>query len=138
MTVLAERSERARPTLGTRSGLLRSADATTVLAIFVALQPVLPSRLVMNGIPLDLSAPSLVAGLLGALWICARMTTPLGAASGRDPVRTLLVASACVLVASYARWAAAYLEAVERAIGDHTMVTVFALIFVGLAVCDGV
>jgi O-antigen ligase len=138
MTVLAERSERARPTLGTRSRLLRSADATTVLAIFVALQLVLPSRLVMNGIPLDLSAPSLVAFLLGALWLCTQMTTTLGAAKGRNPVRTMLFAYACVLVASYASSAAAYLEPDERAIGDHTMVTVFALIFVGLAVCDGV
>jgi hypothetical protein len=45
----------------------RSADATTILAIFVALQFVLPSRLVMNYLPLSLSAASLVALGLGTL-----------------------------------------------------------------------
>jgi O-Antigen ligase len=116
----------------------RSADATTILAIFVVLQFVLPSRLVLNGIPLQLSAPTLVALLLGALWLCTQLTTTLGAAKGRNPVRTALFAYAIVLFASYGSSSAGYLPPDERKLGAHTMVTVFALIFLGLTACDGV
>ena len=116
----------------------RSADATTILAFFVALQLVLPSRLVMNLLPLSLSAASLLALGLGALWFCTQMTTTLGAAKGRNPVRTMLFVYACALLASYANAGHTYLPVDERAIGDHAMVTAFALIFVALAVCDGV
>ncbi len=116
----------------------RSADATTVLAFFVVLQFVLPSRLVMNGLPLSLSAASIAALGLGALWLCTQMTTTLGAAKGRSPVRTMLFLYPCVLLASYASSSMSHLESDEREIGDHTMVTVLALTFVGLALCDGV
>jgi O-antigen ligase len=116
----------------------RSADATTILAFFVVLQLVLPSRLVMNYLPLSLSAASLVALLLGTLWMCTQLTTTLGAAKGRNPVRTMLFGYAFVLLASYTSSAFSYLPQDERALGDHSMVTVFALIFVGLALCDGV
>ena len=76
----------------------RTADATTILAIFVALQLVLPSRLVMNGLPLSLSARvGWSRSGLGALWLCTQMTTTLGAAKGRSPVRTMLFAYTCVL-----------------------------------------
>jgi O-antigen ligase len=116
----------------------RSADATTILAIFVFLQFVLPSRLVMNYLPLSLSGASLVALGLGALWLCTQMTTTLGAAKGRNPVRTMAFAYSFALLASYASSAYAYLPSDERALGDHSMVTAFALIFVTLALCDGV
>lgn len=116
----------------------RSADATTLLAFLVVLQFVLPSRLVMNGLPLSLSAAALVALGLGALWLFAQMTTTLGAAKGRSPVRTLLFVYACALLASYAHSAMGHLDPDERAIGDHAMVSTFAMIAVGLAVCDGV
>ena len=102
------------------------------------LQLVLPARLVMNYLPLSLSAASLVALGLGALWLCTQMTTTLGAAKGRNPVRTWLFAYSCALLASYANAAFGFLPPDERKIGDHAMVTAFALIFVGLAVCDGV
>jgi O-antigen ligase len=116
----------------------RSADATTILAILVTLQFVLPSALIFNGIPLSLSAATLVALLLGALWLGTQLTTTLGAAKGRNPVRTALFLYAIVLVASYGSASAGYLPPDERKIGDHMMVTVFALVFVGLAACDGV
>ena len=105
----------------------RSADATTILAIFVALQFVLPSALIFNGIPLSLSAATLVALGLGALWLGTQLTTTLGAAKGRNPVRTALFVYSCVLLASYAASSANYLPPDERKIGDHMMVTVFAL-----------
>ncbi len=99
----------ARPSPSLRPRLPRSADATTILAFFVVLQFVLPSRLVMNGLPLSLSAASLVALGLGALWLCTQMTTTLGAAKGRSPVRTMLFAYSVVLLASYAHAAFGYL-----------------------------
>ena len=138
MTLVGHRAAPARPTDDHVPRHPRSADATTILAFFVVLQFVLPSRLVMNYLPLSLSAASLVALALGALWMCTQLTTTLGAAKGRNPVRTMLFAYSCVLLASYANAAIGHLPPDEREIGDHTMVTAFALIFVGLAVCDGV
>ncbi|HEU5035715.1 MAG TPA: O-antigen ligase family protein [Nocardioides sp.] len=138
MTSLEARTEQGRPVATARSSLPRSADATTVLAIFVVLQFVLPARLVMNGLPMDLSAASLVALSLGVLWMCTQMTSTLGAAKGHNPVRSLLFAYSLVLLASYISSASRYLDPDERAIGDHTMVNVFALILLGIAVCDGV
>lgn len=127
---------------GLPDGLLpaaaRSADATTFLAIYVALLYLLPAKLVLNGLPLSLSAASLVALGLGVFWLCAQMTTTLGAAKGRSPVRTMLFAYACALLASYAYASFGYLPSDERSIGDHAMVTVFAMIFLGLVACDGV
>jgi O-antigen ligase len=137
MTLL-DRAALARPKDHILPKTPRSADATTILAIFAALQFVLPSTLVMNGLPLSLSAASLVALGLGTLWLCTQMTTTLGAAKGRSPVRTMLFAYSFALLASYAHAAFGYLPSDERENGDHAMVTVFALIFVGLAVCDGV
>lgn len=137
MTVLDERS--GPPATGDgRTTLPRSADAATVLAFLVVLQLLLPSRLVVSGLPLSLSAASLVALGLGALWLGAQMTTTLGAAKGRNPVRTLLFVYVGTLLASYASAAYGYLPKDERALSDHAMVTTFALVFTGLAVCDGV
>jgi O-antigen ligase len=123
---------------GVVAGSPRSADATTILAIFVALQLLLPSALVLNYLPLSLSPATSVALGLGALWLCTQLTTTLGAAKGSSPVRTMLVVYVCVLLASYAQAASRYLPPDERKLGDHAMVTAFALIFVGLALCDGV
>jgi O-antigen ligase len=116
----------------------RSADAATILAILVVLQFVLPSRLVLNGIPLSLSAATLVALSLGALWLATQCTLTLGAAKGSTPVRTALFAYALVLIASFGSASATYLPPDERHIGTHGMVMAFALIFVALATCDGV
>ena len=116
----------------------RSADATTILAIFVALQFVLPSRLALNYLPMSLSPATAVALGLGALWLCTQMNTTLGAAKGRSPVRSMLFAYSCVLLASYASSAMSYLDGDERGLADTTLVRVSALILVGLAACDGV
>lgn len=138
MTLVDQGAAPVRPADGLVPRVPRSADATTILAFFVVLQLVLPARLVMNYLPLSLSAASLVALGLGALWLCTQMTTTLGAAKGPNPVRTMLFAYSCALLASYANAAFGFLPPDERAIGDHAMVIAFALIFVGLAVCDGV
>jgi O-antigen ligase len=92
----------------------------------------------MNYLPLSLSAASLVALALGTLWLCTQMTSTLGAAKGGTAVRRMLFAYACVLLASYAHASLTYLPSDERAIGDHAMVTVFAVICIGIVLCDGV
>jgi hypothetical protein len=137
MTLLAHTSAPRRPADDVPRPP-RSADATTILVFFVVLQFVLPARLIMNGLPLSLSAASLVALGLGALWLCTQLTTTLGAAKGHNPVRTGLFAYACALMASYVSASSVYLPSDERKLADHGMVTAFALIFVALAVCDGV
>jgi len=131
----------ARPTRAGRRERPRAprpADATTILAIFVGLQFILPSRLVLNYLPLSLSPASAVALFLGALWLCTQMSTTLGAAKGRNPVRTMLFAYIVVLVASYASSAMSYLDPDERELADTTLVRVFALILVGMAAVDGI
>jgi hypothetical protein len=138
MSLLAHRAGRTRPEDVLVSGPPRAADATTVIAIFVVLQFVLPSKLVMNGLPLSLSAASIIALGLGALWFCTQLTTTLGAAKGRTAVRTMLFAYATALLASYGYASFGYLPSDERSIGDHAMVTMFALILLALAVGDGV
>jgi len=116
----------------------RPADAATLVAIFIGLQFMVPSGQVVRGLPLSLSAAALVALCLGVLWLCTQLTTTLGAAKGPSPVRLMLFAYACTLLASYGSSSWGYLPGDERALGDHAMVSVFAMIFLGLAVCDGV
>lgn len=134
--------EPAGPTTTRTAGSVRPpwtpADAATLLAIFVCLQLVLPAKLVVNYIPLSLSAASISALGLGALWFCTQLTTTLGAAKGRSPVRTMLLAYAAVLVLGFASSSESYLPADERSVGDHALVVTFGWIFVGLAACDGV
>lgn len=116
----------------------RSADAATVIAILTTLQFVLPSRLVLNGIPLSLAPATVVALILGALWLATQCSMTLGAAKGRNPVRTALFVYCVVLVAAFGSSSASYLPPDERHIGTHALVIMFSLIFVALAVCDGV
>ncbi|MEQ6902452.1 O-antigen ligase family protein [Nocardioides sp. YIM 152588] len=130
----------ARPP-ATRAGVIaggRTADMATILAIFVALQFLLPSKLVLGMLPVSLSPASLLALSIGLLWLCAQMTTTLGAAKGRNPVRTMLFCYAIALVASYGSASFGYLAADERDNSDHAIVIVFSLIFVALAACDGI
>lgn len=136
MTLLDHLGGGAPPAVGVAAP--RSADAATVVAVFVALQLLLPSKLVLNGLPLSLSAASIVALGLGALWLATQMTTTLGAAKGRNPVRTMLFAYATGLLVSYAYSSFGYLPPDERSSGDHAMVVVLAMVFVALAVCDGI
>jgi O-antigen ligase len=138
MTFVSPGTRSPRPADAVHARDRRSADAATILGFFVVLQFVLPSRLVLNYLPLSLSAASMVALGLGALWLCTQMTMTLGAAKGWSPVRTLVFAYSFVLLASYARAASGYLPRDEREMGDHAMVTVFALVFVALAACDGI
>lgn len=136
MSVLARRTAYPAPAYDAPSQ--PPADAATLVAFFVTLQFVLPSKLVLSWLPLSLSAATLVALALGAFWFAAQLTTTLGAAKGRSPVRTMLFAYAFALIASYGYSSFGYLPGDERASGDHAMVVVFAQIFVAVAICDGI
>lgn len=116
----------------------RSADTATIVAIFVFLLFILPAKVVVSRLPLSISSASIVALGLGALWLCTQLTTTLGAAKGRSPVRTTMLVHGFVLLLSFWAMSVAYLPSDERSLGDHAMVTAFALICLGLAVVDGV
>lgn len=145
LTSLTGRAQIGRETPGMRRGrdeddrpAPRPADVATLLAITVCLQFVLPSKLVLDRIPLSLSASTIVALGIGALWFCTQLTTTLGAAKGRSPVRTALLGYALVLLLSFASSSMSYLPGDERSIGDHALVTTFALVFIALGACDGI
>jgi O-antigen ligase len=116
----------------------KPADDATILAVLVCLQFMLPAKLIVSHLPLSLSAASLLGLGLGALWFCTQLTTTLGAAKGRSPVRTMLLGYAFVLVLAFASSSMSYLPGDERSIGDHALVVMFAWIFAGLAACDGI
>lgn len=135
MSVLRAAPPAVTATDGSRQ---RPADMATVVAVFVCLLFLLPARLVMSRLPLSISSATLVALALGVFWMCAQMTTTLGAAKGSSPVRTMFLAYGFALLLSFWSMSVAYLPSDERSLGDHAMITAFALIFVGLAVCDGI
>ncbi|MBL0748511.1 O-antigen ligase family protein [Nocardioides baculatus] len=116
----------------------RTADATTLIALFVVLQFGLPATLVLDHLPMALRASTIVALGLGVLWFCTQMTTTLGAAKGSNPVRTAVFVYACVVLAVYGKSSFTYLDGDERASGDHAMVIVLSMICLALAICDGV
>ena len=115
-----------------------TADAASVVVVFVLLVFVVPAQLVLNYLPMSMSAATLVALGLSAFWLCAQLTTTLGAAKGFSPVRSALFAYTAVLLASYANANLGYLPSDERSISDGFMIKVLALVMVGLVVCDGV
>ena len=138
MRVLDHAQTELGQTRQTPSRLPRGADTTTLVAAFVVLQFVLPSTLVFSYAPMSLSPAALVALGLGVVWWCTHLTTSLGAAKGRNPVRTAVFVYALAVLATYGKASLTYLPADERSVGDTAMVGVFAMIFLALAVCDGV
>ena len=79
----------------------RRADGATLVSLFVALQLVLPARLVISKLPLSLTPASVVALVVGLCWLCAQFTHTLGVAKGRNPVRTMLFLFFCSVLATY-------------------------------------
>lgn len=138
MTVSSQRNDVELVPNPSASTPPRSADAATLVAVFVVLQFALPSTLVLKYVPLSLSPAAVIALGLGVLWACTQMTTTLGAAKGTHPVRTALFLYACAVLASYGKASFGYLPDDERAVGDHAVLMALAMICVALAVCDGV
>ncbi|WP_298800558.1 O-antigen ligase family protein [Pseudonocardia sp. 73-21] len=99
---------------------------------------IIPSGLVIQGLPLSITPATLVALFLTLCCLCAHITQTLGMAKGRNPVRTAVSLFALSLVASYAYGNYSYLESDEVNQADRTLVIVVALVGVTLLICDGV
>jgi O-antigen ligase len=116
----------------------RRADGATLVSLFVALQLVIPARLVISKLPLSISPASVVALVIGLCWLCAQFTTTLGVAKGRNPVRTMLFLYMCSVLATYGLATFGYLPLDELNQADHALVLTLALVGLALGVCDGV
>lgn len=115
-----------------------SADGATIACLFAVAILVIPARVVLRGIPLSLSPAELLGLAMGLWWMSAQLTSTLGAAKGRSPVRTAAFGYAAVLVLSYGAATYRYLPDDELSSADHAMVLAIAYFGVLLLVCDGV
>jgi O-antigen ligase len=114
------------------------ADGATLVSLFVVLQLVIPARLVISKLPLSLSLASVVALAVGLWWLCAQFTNSLGAAKGRNAVRTMLFLYVCSVLATYGLATYGYLPPDELNLADHSLVLALASVGIALGVCDGV
>ncbi|MGH3864450.1 O-antigen ligase family protein [Actinokineospora sp.] len=114
------------------------ADGATVAVLFVVALLVIPARLVFRGLPLALSPAAVAAMVIGLFWLCAQCTHTLGAAKGRNVVRTAVFAYGAALLATYWSSMVVYLPADEVSLADHAIVLMLASLGLALGVCDGV
>jgi O-antigen ligase len=113
-------------------------DGGTLACFYTLALFIIPAKLVFQGVPLDL-APTMLLGLaLGAMWFCAQLTSTLGIAKGRNVARTALFLYAATQLATYGAASYAGLPPDELKATDRTIITLFSVIAIGLAVCDGV
>lgn len=136
--MLRERRSAARRSTAFLAMPAQRADTVTIACIYVAAVMVIPARLVLKGIPLSISPANLIGMALLALWFCAQLTTSLGAAKGRNPVRTAAFVYAFGLIATYGYAASSYLPADEMKALDRRIILAAALIGITVALCDGV
>ncbi|MBF8194567.1 O-antigen ligase family protein [Nonomuraea sp. K274] len=113
-------------------------DGATVAAVFAAVLLVVPARLVLKGLPLSLTPGNVVSLAAALLWFCAQLTLTLGAAKGRNPVRTALFAYFTAMVATFGFSTWGYMDSDELSLSDHGFVLVIASVGIALTVCDGV
>ncbi|MDQ3577584.1 MAG: O-antigen ligase family protein, partial [Actinomycetota bacterium] len=110
----------------------------TLACCYAFAMTIIPAALVIKGLPMSIS-PGMAIGLaMGVLWFCAQLVTTLGVAKGRNAARTALFLFACSQLATYGVATYGYLPSDELAAADRTLITLLAVISVGLAVCDGV
>jgi O-antigen ligase len=114
------------------------ADGATVAAIFAIVLLIVPARLVLKYLPLSLTPANVVSLVAALLWLCAQLTLALGAAKGRNPVRTALFAYFTAMLATYGFATAGPMESDELNLADHSFVLVVAIVGLALTVCDGV
>lgn len=113
-------------------------DGTTLACFYVTVLFVLPSHLVVAAIPLAL-APSMLIGMtLGLLWFCAQMVNTLGMAKGRSLVRTTLFLFALSQLATYGYATYGWMPSDELNATDRSVITIMAVIVVGIMACDAV
>lgn len=114
------------------------ADGATLACLFVLALLLIPARLVFRGVPLSLTPADAISLTIGLCWLCAQLTMTLGAAKGRNPVRTALFLYAAAMLAVYGYATYAYLPPDELKLADHAAVLVVANVGLALGVCDGV
>ncbi|MBI1758408.1 MAG: O-antigen ligase family protein [Actinobacteria bacterium] len=116
----------------------RRADAATLLCWYAGILLIIPNHLVIAGLSFNLT-PSLLLGLgLGMWWFCAQLVSNLGAAKGRNAVRTGLFLFLAANIASYGYATYNYLPGDELKAADRSTLTMVGYIMVGILVVDGV
>jgi hypothetical protein len=117
--------------------ILRRPDVVTIVTIFLALQFLIPARLVIGNLGAA-GRPSLVLALgIGLLWISGFFQRG-NLQRGGQPVRWLMGAFVVVQVLSYAAGYDRGLPGVEARSADRWMIVTFALAGLAVAVADGV
>jgi O-antigen ligase len=114
------------------------ADGATVAGVFVLVLTLIPARLVIRGLPISLTPANVVALGLLVFWLCAQLTISLGAAKGRNSLRTALFLYLVTVLVTYGYATAGYLPSDELKLADHSLIDVLGLAGIALAVCDGV
>ncbi|MEE6287529.1 O-antigen ligase family protein [Georgenia sp. MJ173] len=131
-----------RPRRGAREWLpvlLRQRRLSTlgVLVVFLALQFLIPARLVIGGLG-AVGRPSVAVGiLLACLWLLSARRRG-GLPAGRQPIRWLLGGYLSVQIFSYAVGYDRMLPQIEANSADRWLIFNIAMVGVGLAVADGV
>lgn len=116
----------------------RRADGATLCCLFAVVLLVIPSRMVLRGVPLALTPASVIAMLLGVVWFCAHFTNTLGAAKGPNMVRTGLFSYGAAIFITYGYSTFGYLPADELSLADHAIVLMIAVLGLALGACDGI
>jgi O-antigen ligase len=76
--------------------------------------------------------------LMTLCWLCAHLTSTLGLAKGRNPIRTALYLYGISLLATYCSATYHFLVPNEVDAADHALVLIVALLGATLLICDGV
>ncbi|MEU7475919.1 O-antigen ligase family protein [Lentzea sp. NPDC042327] len=117
---------------------LTRTDGATLSVVYIAVLVLVPSRLVLAGIPLDIR-PSMLLGFgLGMCWLCAQMVDNLGMAKGRSGVRTAIFLFASSQIATYGYVTLRHMPYDELKSADLSFVTIVSLMAAGLLIIDGV
>lgn len=115
----------------------RRPSTFTLLVLFLALQFLIPARLVIGGLG-AVGRPSVAIGILLAfLWLVAARRRG-GLPAGRQPIRWLLAAYLAAQLVGYAVGYDRQLPRVEANSADRWLIFVVAMLGVGLAVADGI
>jgi O-antigen ligase len=114
------------------------ADGATLACVYALVMTVIPASMVLKGLPMAITPGMMVGFVMGVVWLCAQLVTTVGAAKGRNAVRTALFLFALSQLATYGVATYGYLPADELAAADRTLITLMAVFSVGLCSVDGV
>lgn len=114
------------------------ADGATLACVYALVMTVIPASMVLKGLPMAITPGMMVGFVMGVVWLCAQLVTTVGAAKGRNAVRTALFLFALSQLATYGVATYGYLPADELAAADRTLITLMAVFSVGLCAVDGV